>query len=109
MFSPVSSHCQNANRNWTRFFTLKLPLDWYGRTVRMSFFYQVRSVKLFRILRKHGLYVRTCWLGVLLFFCSSVNSHFSFVKTNLHDAQNEITFSRYEISNSASKDTKKTP
>ena len=41
--------------------------------------------------------------------CTSVNSHFSCVKTNLRDAQNEITFSRYEVSNSASKDTKKTP
>ena len=41
--------------------------------------------------------------------CTSVNSHFSCVKTNLRDAQNEITFSRYEVSNSASKNTKKMP
>ncbi len=74
----------------------------YGRTSRASLLVNCESFCSYVLLSNP-----TSLLSKSI--CTSVNSHFSCVKTNLRDAQNEVTFSRYEVSNSASKDTKKTP
>ena len=74
----------------------------YGRTSRASLLVNCESFCSFVLLS-----TPTSLLSKSI--CSSVKTNFSCVKTNLRDAQNEITFSRYEVSNSASKDTKKTP
>ena len=81
----------------------------YGRTSRASLLVNCESFCSFVLMSTPTSLLPKSTFLLSKSICTYVNSHFSCVKTNLRDAQNEITFSRYEVSNSASKDTKKTP